>query len=243
MLAIVTGTISPAPQMSHLVLRDVEERLKQYEESLRFLLCSRTFSKVVFCENSNYGTSEMSNLADVASENNVSLELLSFQGSVEKVCVHGKGFGEGEIMDYVFSHSKLIRTETYFVKITGRLKINNIKDIVGHMNQNRTYFNIPNRTICNFYDTRIYGMPIRQFKDYFLNSYDEVMDEQGIFLETVYTRILYDHNIKIHNFPRYPRIVGMSGSGGIELGYTEWKCKVKDVLSRFNFYKVKRYQM
>lgn len=240
MLAIVTGTISPAPQMSQLVLRDVEERLKQYEESLHFLLCTQAFTKVVFCENSNFGTEKISYLKDIAKKNGVELEMLSFRGNVEEACVHGKGYGEGEIMDYVFSHSELIRTETYFVKLTGRLKVENIKAIVSRMNRQRTYFNIPNRTLRNIYDTRMYGMPISQFKDYFLDSYDKVMDEQGIFLETVYTQILQECSVQVHNFPRYPRIVGISGSGGIVYSYTEWKCKIKDVLGLVNFYAIKK---
>ena len=239
MLAIITGTIKPALQMGQLVLRDEEERLKQYEDSIRFLLCSGAFTKVVFCENSHYGTERLSYLTEIAGENGVELELLSFHGNEEKACIHGKGYGEGEIMDHVFSHSKLIAEEDYFVKITGRLKIDNIKSIVSRMKPQRTYFNIPNHTIRNVYDTRMYGMPVSQFKDCFLHSYDQVMDEQGIFLEVVYTKILQERNITVRNFPRYPRIVGMSGSGGAVYGYTEWKCKIKDLLSYVNFYKTK----
>lgn len=239
MLAVITGTIKPAIQMSQLVLRDEEERLKQYEDSIRFLLCSHAFSKVVFCENSHYGTERLSYLTEIARENGVELELLSFQGNEEKACIHGKGYGEGEIMDHVFSHSKLIRAEDYFVKITGRLRIDNIKDIVNCMKQQRTYFNIPNRNLRNIYDTRMYGMPVNQFKDCFLHSYGQVMDEQGIFLEVVYTKILKERNIKVHNFPNYPRVVGISGSGGVVYDYTEWKCKIKDVLSYMNLYRIK----
>lgn len=239
MLAIITGTVSPCPQMSHLVLRDEEERLKQYEDSIESMLCSRAFSGVVFCENSNYGTEKMSYLVKIAEENGVELELLSFQGNEEKACIHGKGYGEGEIMDYVFSHSKLLETESFFIKITGRLTIDNVKAIVSRMKPQRTYFNIPNRTIRNIYDTRIYGMSIKQFKDYFLDSYDQVMDDRGIFLETVYTHILQEYGIKVYNFPRYPRIMGVSGSGGLVYTYTEWKCKIKDLLSVMNFYQIK----
>lgn len=240
MLAIITGTISPAKQMGQLILRDEKERLKQYKDSIQSVLCSGAFSKVVFCENSNYGIGDMTYLKDIAGENDVELELLSFQGNEEKACIHGKGYGEGEIMDYVFSHSKLIGTEDYFVKITGRLKIDNMKDIVSRMKRQRTYFNIPNRTIRNFYDTRIYGMPAGQFQEYFLHSYEQVMDERGIFLETVYTKILLERNVKVSNFPRYPRIVGVSGSVGVVYCYTEWKCKIKDMLSMINFYKISR---
>lgn len=240
MLAIITGTISPAKQMGQLILRDEKERRKQYKDSIQSVLCSGAFSKVVFCENSNYGIGDMTYLKDIAGENDVELELLSFQGNEEKACIHGKGYGEGEIMDYVFSHSKLIGTEDYFVKITGRLKIDNIKDIVSRMDRQKTYFNIPNRTLRNIYDTRIYGMPVDQFKEFFLQSYEQVMDEHGIYLEMVYTRIIQKCNVKVHNFPRYPRIVGVSGSGGAVYCYTEWKCKIKDMLSMINFYKISR---
>lgn len=238
MLAIITGTIRPPMQMNQLTLRDENERFRQYEESIHFLLDGRAFSKIIFCENSGYGIEKLAHLLDIAQNKDIELELLSYQGNVEKACIHGKGYGEGEIMDYVFSHSKIALTEPYFVKITGRLKVNNIEDIVKRIDKEKTYFNIPNRTRRDIYDTRIYGMPVLQFKNYFLNVYKQVMDEQGIFLEMVYTGILQDNKIKVTNFPRYPRIVGMSGSGGIMYSYTEWKCRIRDILSRMNFYKI-----
>lgn len=242
MLAIITGTIRPSPKMHQLILRDENERLRQYEESIRFFLCSGAFSKVVFCENSNYGTEMLSRLWKVAKSNGVELELLSFQGNIAESCIHGKGYGEGEIMKYVFLHSRIASIEPYFVKITGRLKVDNIRDIAMRMGQNRTYFNIPNRTRRDIYDTRIYGMTVRQFKELFMDGYSQVMDEQGIFLETVYTRILRDNFIPVTNFPRYPRLVGISGSGGLIYNYTEWKCKIKDIGSRMNLYKVANYE-
>ncbi|MDE7446839.1 MAG: hypothetical protein K2N15_14220 [Lachnospiraceae bacterium] len=240
MLGIITGTIKPSAQMGQLAVRDEEERLKQYTEGLKSLLNVRAFSKLVFCENSNYGVEKLYFLTEIAKDKGIDLELLSFQGDTKNVCIHGKGYGEGEIMEYVFSNSRLISGETYFVKVTGRLKVDNGRELVSRLLESRTYFNIPNRTIKNFYDTRIYGMPIQQFKDFFLHAYHQVMDEQGIFLEIVYTKILQDNGIKVYNFPRYPRIKGISGSGGIRYDYTEWKCRIRDVLSRMNVYTIKR---
>lgn len=225
--------------MKQLTLRDEYERLGQYEESIRFFISSGAFSKVIFCENSNYGTDEISGLWRVAEDNGVQMELLSFQGNTDETCIHGKGYGEGEIMKYVFSHSQIAPAEPYFVKITGRLKVDNIRDIVIRMDQNKTYFNIPNRTRRDIYDTRIYGMPISQFKELFMDSYEQVMDDKGVFLEKVYTRMIQNSKIEVVNFPRYPRIVGMSGSGGAVYTYTEWKCWLKDIFSRLNLYKVR----
>lgn len=240
MLGIITGTVKPSAQMGQLAVRNEEERLAQYKEGLKSLLDARVFSKLIFCENSNYGADELSVLDGIARDNGTELELLSFQGDTESICMHGKGYGEGEIMEYVLSNSRLIKGETYFVKITGRLKVDNGRELVNKLLESRTYFNIPNRTIKNFYDTRIYGMPIQQFKDFFLRSYRQVMDDQGIFLETVYTKILQNNGIKVYNFPRYPRIRGVSGSGGIAYDYTEWKCKIRDVLSLMNVYTIKK---
>lgn len=239
MLAIITGTIRPPLQMSQLTLRNEGERFKQYEEGICSLINSKAFSEIVFCENSGYGTERLSHLTDIAEAGHIKLELLSFQGNTKEVCIHGKGYGEGEIMAYVFAHSEIVREAAYFVKITGRLKVDNIHALAGRLRQAKTYFNIPNRTIRDFYDTRIYAMPTEQFRKFFLNVYEQVMDDQGIFLEHVYTKILKTHQIKVTNFPRYPRIVGTSGTGGIDYSYTEWKCKIRDVLGRMNLYKVK----
>lgn len=239
MLGIVTGTIRPPLQMSQLTLRDEEERLRQYEDSICSLIDSKAFSEIVFCENSGYGTERLSYLRDQAKEQHVKLELMSFQGDTDKICIHGKGYGEGEIMDYVFSHSRFAGKAPYFVKITGRLKVDNIREIVVRLKQDRTYFNIPNRTIRDIYDTRIYAMPADQFQKGFRKVYGQVMDGQGFFLEHVYTQVLKDCRIKVTNFPRYPRILGMSGSGGVAYSYTEWKCRIRDVLGSMNLYKVK----
>jgi hypothetical protein len=239
LLAIITGTIRPPAGVSQLVLINEDERFDQYEAGLCSLLNTGAFSKVVFCENSNYGIEKLYHLKELAEKNRIELELLSFQGDTVQTGIHGKGYGEGEIMAYVFVNSRLAAGEGFFVKITGRMRIDNIKKIAGRLNQEKTYFNIPNRTRRDIYDTRIYAMPRKQFERYFKDSYEKIQDEQGIFLEMVYTDILLQNGIRVNNFPRYPRITGISGSNGISYGYTEWKCKIRDILSKLNFYTIR----
>ena len=95
------------------------------------------------------------------------------------------------------------------------------------------------RIFREIFGTDLYDRMAAALKGKASGAYRQVMDEGGMILEVVYTQVLRNCGIKVSNFPRYPRIVGMSGSGGLIYGYTEWKCKIKDLLSQFNFYKVK----
>ena len=239
MLGIITGTIKPNKDVGQLMLKDTTERLKQYRESIDFFIDSEAFDKIIFCDNSHYEMKEFFDLQRKAETKGIMLELLSFQGDNQGVKTQGKGYGEGEIMEYVMNHSKLVKKEFFFVKITGRLKIDNIKKIVQKLNADRIYFNIPNHIRKDMYDTRVYAMPIEIFRRNFQGKYNLVMDDKGNFLEYVYTNTLIEGKIRVTNFPRYPRIVGVSGSNGTVYGYTEWKCKVKDILSLLNCYKIK----
>lgn len=238
MVAIITGTISPDGRMKQLAVTDTEERLKQYTDALEFLISEKAFSKIVFCDNSGYAVERLQFLLNLASVNGVSLELLSFRGDSAQCIRHGKGYGEGEILEYVFSHSELLRNESFFVKITGRLKVVNIRDICRRLRTDKVYFNIPNRTIREYYDTRIYAMPVEVFRQFFLSSYSQVWDDREIYLEKLYTRVLLQNRLKVSNFPKYPRITGIGGSTGQKYGYTEWKCKIKDLVSFFGGYLV-----
>lgn len=239
MLAIITGTIRPTNLVTQLKIRNEEERLFQYLESLKFFIESKAFTKIIFCENSNYGAGGLAALEEMARDNGVKLEILSFQGDIQQVERQGKGYGEGEILDYVFDHSDLVEREPFFIKITGRMKVMNIQKLVSVMKPEKSYFNIPNSTLRTLYDTRIYGMPTEQFKRCFREVYHKVWDNQGIYLEHIYTQTLKENGIKVTNFPRYPRIVGISGSTGGSYTYVEWKCKIKDIFSRLNGYRVR----
>ena len=234
MVIIITGTIVPEKHIGQLALRDHKSRLEQYILALKKLIEAKPDAKMIFCDNSGFGTDAFANLHRLAQGNGVQLEVLSFKGDNESVVRHGKGYGEGEIVEHVLSSSELAQGESFMIKITGRLVVDNIADIVKRVKTDRIYFNIPNYHKRDMYDTRIYGMPIDIFKQYFLNAYKRVDDKAGYFLEYAYTDVALSHNLNIRNFPSYPRIMGISGSGGIQYTYTEWKSVIRDFISVFN---------
>lgn len=254
MILVITGTIKPEKQ-KNLVIANEEERLTQYIDSIEFFRDSGAFDKIVFCENSNY-SKVYKQLIEIGekisgdvSNRQCKIEVLQFQGNSEMVKSYGKGYGEGEIMEYLFHNSILMQEELkeenpYFLKITGRLKVINIKKITDSINRkigkknliDCCYFNIPNHTRRDIYDTRFYGMSIKNYQTYFIKAYKKVDDENGIFYEHIFTEIIRKNKLIHKNFPYYPRILGVSGSFGGKYVYTEWKCKIKDGLSKLEFY-------
>ena len=238
MILIITATISPGDQ-DYLKIKSIDDRILQYKTCLIHFINCDAFDKIVFCDNSNYLTDNdvFEEERNLAVSKNVSLELLSFKGNSENVKEQGKGYGEGEIMEYIFSGSSLIKEEPYFFKVTGRLKVDNVKKIVRNVKDNNVcLINIPNHTRHDIYDTRFYGMPSEMYREYFLKAYEQTDDKNKKYLETVFKEVIDTNYLKHRNLPRYPRITGISGTFGSMYEYTEWKCRIKDLLSIFNYY-------
>ncbi len=236
MFILITGTIAPDQSLRQLTIKDTGKRLQQYLDALEKTILALPGGKIVFCENSGYGTEAFEQVKELAEKSGTSFEALSFKGNTSEVVKHGKGYGEGETVEYVLNNSKLAAGEDFFIKLTGRLVVDNIGAISRLVKRDTVYFNIPNIHRREFYDTRLYGMPVKTFREHFLNRYKDVNDDAGMILETVYTDSTVRNSLKVRNFPRYPRIVGLSGSSGISYDYTEWKCRIRDVLSAFNVY-------
>ena len=236
MLLIITGTICPKKQ-NNLTVSDTDERLKQYVDSIESYIVSGAFDKIVFCDNSNYECEKADKmLVDKALSKGVKLEILHFEGDSEKVLHKGKGYGEGEIMEYIFAKSTLLQEEPWFFKVTGRLQVHNIKELVNTIGDSDIYINIPNRNEKSMYDTRLYAIQTDVYKKYFLKAYESVDDGNGYYLEHVFADGIRNNSLKSRNFTKYPRITGVSGTSGSRYVYTEWKCKIKDFLSKFNYY-------
>ena len=203
MVLIITGTIEPVKQ-DKLVVQDSKVRLEQYLACIRYYIEQDGIQKIVFCDNSNYVNEELSLIKDDlqthAQMNRKELEWLTFQGDFAAVQTFGKGFGEGEIMEYVMAHSELMKSEDYFVIV------------------------------------RIYAMSRDLFQNCFQKAYKKVNDGQGYYLEHAYKDVILINDIASRNFPLYPRIRGISGSSGGEYVYTEWKCMIKDLQSKCNYF-------
>ena len=124
---LLTGCINPSlTKNKYCTLKDAELRLSQYVEAIDYYL---SISEVpcVFVENSGYESSD--GFINKRLKESNRLEILSYLAD-EEVRSRGKGYGEQDIIRYAFDNSRLIKDAEYIVKITGRLKIQNIKSLI-----------------------------------------------------------------------------------------------------------------
>ena len=212
-LLIITSCINP-PEQAYLKLTDGKIRYAQTIESLRFYMLSKMFRKIVLCDGSGYAFEEV-DIVCLAKSNNVELELLTFQQDFNMVKKKGKGYGEGQIMEYIVRHSVLFPTCSFFLKITGRLKVLNIIDLVSKLSSSKNYFNIFQSRYIGCVDTRIYGMSTTLYKTNFINAYKNVNDTERRSYEFCFTDVLKSNCVDYSCFPVVPQILGFSGTGNV----------------------------
>jgi len=158
------------------------------------------------------------------------LEVLIFSGDRQQVENRGKGFGEGEIIRYVFENSKLIQQCGSFYKITGRVFVSNFDAIhEAHLKSTKVFdYPVPGygryakRMIAHLFTnsrhcrgtvhTIFYKCDSTFFKERLLNRNELVNDSERFYLEQSYFLPLIKTGFS--TFKIKPVLVGFSGSTG-----------------------------
>jgi len=218
------------------VLLDPEERARQYMDALSWYIRETTIKKIIVCDNTGY--SYPSTLQQLAAAHDKKLELLSFSGNSAAVEKYGKGYGEGEIMEYTMAHSVLLREAEGFIKVTGRLKVVNINKIVQCIDAAENYFMpisllrprflVP-RAARPCVEVRVYYVTKPFFNEVLLTAYQTVRDDETFFLEHAYHQAIARSPgfiKKVKCFPVAPEITGMSGSNGWIFKERSWPKKM-----------------
>ncbi|MBU9020391.1 hypothetical protein KTG24_21680 [Bacteroides fragilis] len=230
MILLITSCVAP-PMQPNLILSDPQIRCKETIKGLIFFIKSGTFDKIVLCDNSGF-TFNNDELTALATNYNVSLEILTFVGDSSKVKERGKGYGEGEIMKYILENSYLLKTEDFFFKITGKLFVVNIEDIVKRINKRKNYFNITTLKWFGAIDTRFYGVNKQVFIDVLLCEYLKVNDKEMMWYEICFRDALKKASISFNSFPIYPIIYGLSGTQGVEFMRDDINYKYHELLTK-----------
>jgi hypothetical protein len=204
---LLTACINP-DGMPYTQLSDKGERLRQYFHAIDFYLQS-TNLPIVFVENSNTDISK-----DYSSQiKKGRLEVITFDGNHDKK--RGKGFGEANIIEQAMIHSTHITEDCIVVKITGRLIVNNIIQVLKKpfpLQQERSV-NCSFHSNMMFADSRFFCAP-PSFLRYLTSHKDKMNDSQGVFFEHVLAECTKTSNIPNYPFWTEPSIIGVSGTSG-----------------------------
>lgn len=213
---LITGCISPIRTQKNLYLKNVEQREKQYIDSIEYYICNTSIKWIVFCENSNFHSKYLDSLIILAEKNNKKFEWISFEGDSFKVQERGKGYGEGEIVKYALEKSEVLKKTKYFLKVTGRLKVLNINSICNKLSFCPAFNYDIYRT--NAYDTRFYFVEKEFYIKYLEDLYLYVNEEENdiIALEDIFYKRLSSYEVNC--LPYYPKFEGVSGGNGTDYG-------------------------
>lgn len=189
---------------------------------------------IVFCENSGYHSKK---ITAFCLQNNI--EYLSF---VSKESYKGKGHGEKEIFDYAISNSKYILESDYVIKVTGRLYIKNLSNIIKVLSL-KSYFVSTNLTRnLTWSDSRLIIFKKEFYKDYFKPILELYLDEsKGLVFERCLSRACHKVMADGHSWltlPHYPIYVGHNALNNQNYQKNIFK-KIKYLI----YYRIKTYVM
>lgn len=232
---LITGCICPNANQPYLLISEPKIRYDQYVDSIVFYIEHTEVKKIVFCESSNYLDFEYEKILKLAKGKNKEFEWLTFQGDNKRIETKGKGYGEGEIIKYALNKSNLLCKANAFAKVTGRLKIKNLDEIMRKIKWKNNYFNADINSKQGI-DTRFYYCQKEFYKTYLIDLYLKCDEYNKLSLEKVFYATLI-RNKEIRNLPLYPIFVGISaGNGNIYSEKGSIKLKIADVLCRFNMF-------
>lgn len=201
LVILLTATVRPNG-MSYTKLQDIKERKNQYLKALYFYL-NNTNLRIVFCENSGYNI-----FNEIDKNTSDRVEYITFNGNNYEPSF-GKGFGESRIIKYAIENSTFIKEADYIIKITGRIIINNINEILQQINkyrQNLLFLNFCSEWAC--INTVCMIIPPNWIYEILKENGDSIRDKTYNFETAIYNAVITSENkIKLI----YPYINGICG--------------------------------
>ncbi len=201
---LLTASIDPK---GCILLKRSDPKIREmdYINSLKLWL-SKTNFRIVFCENSGY---DLKNIRKVCKPYGDRVEIIQFDGNNYPRYL-GKGYGEYRIIDKALTESKLIKETDNIVKVTGRIFIKNIYDIISSYNQDSTVgFAIENQklqtVVCIFK---------LDFFNIFKKQAHVIDDSKNIYFEDVFGDSVFEinKNNQSYSILRKVKYIGYSGS-------------------------------
>jgi len=219
---VLTGTITPFSNFLHR--SNTNLRVNDYLKALEYY---DSFGiKTFFIENSGY---DFSSNEEFSKFKNITLK------SLPTIKDFNKGKGYQEFFTLQSFINDFLSSETYFIKITGRYILSNLKKILSKIDYSQPYFDISdNKKLAT---ASIFCCSKSFFNQYLLNCYMEMNDSKNLWAEHILYRRLAGIS-QIRAIPFEPNFKGVSGSTGYNLEQSIIKIILKNIyrksISRFS---------
>jgi hypothetical protein len=217
---LITGTI--VPNSNFVIHTNPLQRRDEYYNSLLFYAENFKDDALFFLENSSYDFLQDVEFQGMLSINNITL--LKFPASDK--FNQGKGYQEFEMLDSAID--KLSEIYQSFIKITGRYKVLNLKQITnfscdGLLADCHKKYKVT--------QTNVFYVNSSFYKKYLKDLYKQVDDSTGEYIEKiVYQKIISNKLEKqVQLFPLDPIITGISGSYGGTLNRNKIKMRLRNI--------------
>lgn len=170
---LLTACVKPPHGMPTLKLTNPQARLAQYKLALDFYL-KNTNIPIVFVDNSNYDFSnEYLEFIKIKR-----LEYHTFSAKYDAKL--GKGYGELSIIEYALENSLFLKETDYIIKITGRLIVANIQQLIEDCNKH--IYKLHPIAICNInpqlnYTRTEFFVSTARFYNEYMHKYKFLMEK------------------------------------------------------------------
>jgi hypothetical protein len=195
-------------------LDNAAERITYTLESVKEWLNSIPTIQIVICDNSGYDfQGEIKRYFPDAD-----VECLSFLGNKVAVSEYGKGYGEGEIIEYAISNSKHISNSKCFAKCTAKLWVKDpeifLKNWNGQCAVKPVFKNIFSirPAFISYIDTRFYAVSLDFYEKYFRGLHKKIKPSSPVGIEELFLEVLTSNNLVNIFWKKCPQIYGVSGA-------------------------------
>jgi hypothetical protein len=197
-------------------LKDEKLRIHYTLESIGKWLEICPNVQLVLCDGSGFNFSLLVN----EQFPKATIECLYFDNDPHFIRLHGKGYGEGEIIRYAIENSKILHDSTWFAKCTAKLWVDNFMDCIqawnGRLLCQAFFSNVFSfrKTLLKYVDTRFYLIDKNFYIKNFLNAHIGIGGTNGISIEDKFLEVIQGNNLKEIFFPIPPAVSGVGGGSG-----------------------------
>lgn len=224
---LITSAINVSAAQT--LLTDANVRLDLTLRSIEQWRSTPGVSHVVVCDGSGFNLDPHIKKM-CPTQKGAGCEAISFTNDLAGVKAKGKGYGEGEIVNYALQHSQTLKDASQFAKCTGKLWIENFADCLRSFN-GLAAFDFRGNLKPEQIDTRFYIVNKDFFTLNMASLHHRVDDGNRFYLEHAFRDGL--NNLKLSDYVMYPtpRIRGVSGSMGVRYQPSRIKDALRDARS------------